>query len=129
MACQGISTSITPSALGNKLAAPRPRKASEVLLCCGARCYAVLCPAVHCVLGSSQTLAAILLAMLNLPFQSSLTSPHFLPQGAVLLSPSLQPQAATQFEAVLVLLGGHWPARGLLSGEGQQRHSVQGSAK
>ena len=39
-------------------------------------------------------------------------------QGAVLLAPSLQPQAASQFEAVLVLLGGHWPARGLLSGEG-----------
>ena len=37
-------------------------------------------------------------------------------QGAVLLDPSVQPQACTQFEAVLVLLGGHWPARGLLSG-------------
>ncbi len=36
----------------------------------------------------------------------------------MLLSPSLQPQAASQFEAVLVLLGGHWPARGLLSGGG-----------
>lgn len=37
-------------------------------------------------------------------------------KGAVLLDPSLQPHASTQFEAVLVLLGGQWPARGLLSG-------------
>ncbi|PRW57468.1 Two-component response regulator ARR14 isoform 1 [Chlorella sorokiniana] len=45
-------------------------------------------------------------------------------KGAVLLSPSLQPQAASQFEAVLVLLGGHWPARGLLSG----RYPPEGEA-
>lgn len=38
-------------------------------------------------------------------------------KGAVLLDPSWRPQACAQFEAVLVLLGGHWPARGLLSGE------------
>ncbi|KAL4451725.1 hypothetical protein ABPG75_007387 [Micractinium tetrahymenae] len=37
-------------------------------------------------------------------------------KGSVLLDPSLEPQACTEFEAVLVLLGGHWPARGLLSG-------------
>ena len=41
---------------------------------------------------------------------------HCLLQGAVLLHPSLQPQACSQFRAVLVLLGGQWPARGLLSG-------------
>lgn len=39
-------------------------------------------------------------------------------QGTVLLDPVLQPRACTEFEAVLVLLGGHWPARGLLSGAG-----------
>lgn len=37
-------------------------------------------------------------------------------KGAVLLHPSLKPQASVEFEAALVLLGGHWPARGLLSG-------------
>ncbi|KAL4421140.1 hypothetical protein ABPG77_000775 [Micractinium sp. CCAP 211/92] len=37
-------------------------------------------------------------------------------KGTVLLDPSLRPQACAEFEAVLVLLGGHWPARGLLSG-------------
>lgn len=37
-------------------------------------------------------------------------------QGTVLLDSSLQPQAAWQFEAVMVLVSGFWPARGLVSG-------------
>eukprot|EP00884_Botryococcus_braunii_P008149 jgi/Botrbrau1/17335/Bobra.0015s0081.1 len=36
-------------------------------------------------------------------------------KGAVLLHGAAQPKTAWQFEAVLVLLSGHWPARGLLS--------------
>jgi hypothetical protein len=37
-------------------------------------------------------------------------------QGAVLLEPRLEPAACSHFEAALVLLGGLWPPRGLLSG-------------
>ena len=37
-------------------------------------------------------------------------------KGAVLLSPELAPRVCAEFEAVLVLLAGHWPPRGLLSG-------------
>ncbi|GFR43379.1 hypothetical protein Agub_g4451 [Astrephomene gubernaculifera] len=37
-------------------------------------------------------------------------------KGAVLLEPALQPRTSWTFEAVLILLGGHWPPRGLLSG-------------
>eukprot|EP00198_Chlamydomonas_reinhardtii_P007126 XP_001696462.1 GTP binding protein [Chlamydomonas reinhardtii] len=37
-------------------------------------------------------------------------------KGAVLLEPALQPRTSWSFEAVLILLGGHWPPRGLLSG-------------
>ena len=38
------------------------------------------------------------------------------PQGTVLLDMSMQPQAVWRFEAVLVLLSGFWPPRGLVSG-------------
>lgn len=34
----------------------------------------------------------------------------------MLLDKALKPQAVWQFEAVMVLLSGFWPARGLLSG-------------
>ncbi|GIL85762.1 hypothetical protein Vretimale_13205 [Volvox reticuliferus] len=37
-------------------------------------------------------------------------------KGAVLLEPALQPRTSWTFEAVLILLGGHWPPRGLVSG-------------
>ncbi|KAK9815416.1 hypothetical protein WJX72_003287 [[Myrmecia] bisecta] len=37
-------------------------------------------------------------------------------KGAVLLDLAMQPRTVWQFEAVLVLLSGHWPPRGLLSG-------------
>jgi hypothetical protein len=37
-------------------------------------------------------------------------------QGTVLLGKGLQPQAVWRFEAVMVLVSGHWPPRGLLSG-------------
>ena len=37
-------------------------------------------------------------------------------QGAVLLHEALRPRTVWEFEAVMVLLSGHWPARGLLSG-------------
>ncbi|KAG2502058.1 hypothetical protein HYH03_000552 [Edaphochlamys debaryana] len=37
-------------------------------------------------------------------------------KGRVLLEPALQPRTSWAFEAVLILLGGHWPPRGLLSG-------------
>ncbi|KXZ52069.1 hypothetical protein GPECTOR_10g1092 [Gonium pectorale] len=37
-------------------------------------------------------------------------------KGAVLLEPALEPRTSWAFEAVLLLLGGHWPPRGLLSG-------------
>ena len=37
-------------------------------------------------------------------------------QGTVLLDMSMQPQAVWRFEAVLVLLSGFWPPRGLVSG-------------
>lgn len=37
-------------------------------------------------------------------------------KGTVLLAPSLNPEAVTEFEAVLVLLDGQWPPRGLVSG-------------
>eukprot|EP00775_Hariotina_reticulata_P008727 gene8727-8908_t len=36
--------------------------------------------------------------------------------GAVLLDTAVAPHTYWEFEALLVLLGGHWPARGLLSG-------------
>ncbi len=39
-----------------------------------------------------------------------------LPQGAVLLDAAMQPRTVWEFEAVMVLLSGHWPPRGLLSG-------------
>lgn len=37
-------------------------------------------------------------------------------QGTVLLDMAMQPRAVWRFEAVLVLLSGHWPPRGLVSG-------------
>ena len=37
-------------------------------------------------------------------------------QGTVLLDAALRPRAVWQFEAVMVLLSGFWPPRGLLSG-------------
>ena len=37
-------------------------------------------------------------------------------QGAVLLDTAFQPRTVWQFDALLVLLNGHWPPRGLLSG-------------
>lgn len=37
-------------------------------------------------------------------------------QGTVLLGKEVQPVAVWRFEAVMVLLSGHWPPRGLLSG-------------
>ena len=37
-------------------------------------------------------------------------------QGTVLLDITMQPRAVWRFEAVLVLLSGHWPPRGLVSG-------------
>lgn len=37
-------------------------------------------------------------------------------QGAVLLDAAMAPRTVWQFEAVMVLLSGHWPPRGLLSG-------------
>ena len=37
-------------------------------------------------------------------------------QGLFLLHPDTQPQASWQLTAVLALMSGHWPARGLLSG-------------
>ena len=37
-------------------------------------------------------------------------------QGAVLLDAAMQPRTVWEFEAVMVLLSGHWPPRGLLSG-------------
>lgn len=37
-------------------------------------------------------------------------------QGTVLLDVSLRPSAVWQFEAVMVLLSGFWPPRGLVSG-------------
>lgn len=37
-------------------------------------------------------------------------------KGAVLLDCCMQPRTSWAFEAVMVLLGGHWPPRGLLSG-------------
>lgn len=37
-------------------------------------------------------------------------------QGAVLLDAAWQPRTMWQFEAVVVLLSGTWPPRGLLSG-------------
>lgn len=43
-------------------------------------------------------------------------SPPGTRKGAVLLDVAMRPQAFWEFEAVLVLLGGHWPARGLVSG-------------
>lgn len=39
-----------------------------------------------------------------------------MPQGAVLLDAAMQPRTVWEFEAVMVLLSGHWPPRGLLSG-------------
>jgi hypothetical protein len=44
------------------------------------------------------------------------TSPGNWRKGAVLLSHAYQPRTYWSFEALLVLLGGHWPPRGLLSG-------------
>ena len=38
-------------------------------------------------------------------------------QGLYLLHPGMQPQACWQLTAVLALMAGHWPARGLLSGK------------
>lgn len=38
-------------------------------------------------------------------------------KGAVLLGGGLQPRACRGFQCVLVLLGGQWPARGLVSGK------------
>ena len=38
-------------------------------------------------------------------------------QGTVLLDAAFKPKAVWQFEAVMVLLSGFWPARGLLSGD------------
>ena len=53
-------------------------------------------------------------------------------KGAVLLDAASRPQTSWRFEAVLVLLGGHWPPRGLLSGhwpptggEAQAQHRKQ----
>ncbi|KAK9837788.1 hypothetical protein WJX74_005086 [Apatococcus lobatus] len=37
-------------------------------------------------------------------------------KGAVLIDADAEPRVAWEFEAILVLLSGHWPARGLLSG-------------
>ena len=37
-------------------------------------------------------------------------------QGAVLMDAGAEPRVTWEFEALLVLLSGHWPARGLLSG-------------
>ncbi|KAK9868437.1 hypothetical protein WJX84_008279 [Apatococcus fuscideae] len=39
-------------------------------------------------------------------------------KGAVLIDADAEPRVAWEFEAILVLLSGHWPARGLLSGHG-----------
>ncbi len=54
---------------------------------------------------------------------TSVGAPSFLRQsspsahrGAVLLGAGTAPRTAWSFQAVLVLLGGHWPPRGLLSG-------------
>lgn len=44
------------------------------------------------------------------------SSPTFRSKGAVLLDAAAAPCTYWEFEALLVLLGGHWPARGLLSG-------------
>jgi len=43
-------------------------------------------------------------------------SPPSTRKGAVLLGLGMQPRASWAFQCVLVLLGGHWPARGLVSG-------------
>jgi hypothetical protein len=40
-----------------------------------------------------------------------------LAQGAVLLDAAMQPRTVWEFEAVMVLLSGHWPPRGLVSGQ------------
>lgn len=37
-------------------------------------------------------------------------------QGMVLLASALQPRTTREFTALLVLLSGHWPPRGLVSG-------------
>ena len=56
-------------------------------------------------------------------------------QGLVLLDPSFHPRASWELTAVLVLLSGHWPARGLLSGkwpltpDSQGRSNGNGLAK
>jgi hypothetical protein len=47
---------------------------------------------------------------------SQLSSSSSAARGAVLLCPAAQPITAWEFDAVLVLLGGQWPARGLVSG-------------
>lgn len=44
------------------------------------------------------------------------SSPPNWRKGAVLLDCGAAPRTSWEFEAVLVLLGGHWPPRGLLSG-------------
>jgi hypothetical protein len=49
-------------------------------------------------------------------------------QGTVLLGMGIQPKAVWRFEAVMVLLSGHWPPRGLLSGSWPPRSAALGQA-
>ncbi|KAK9865507.1 hypothetical protein WJX84_004097 [Apatococcus fuscideae] len=51
------------------------------------------------------------------PQQAVASSPSNPPRkGAVLMDAGAEPRVTWEFEALLVLLSGHWPARGLLSG-------------
>ncbi|EFJ52866.1 hypothetical protein VOLCADRAFT_102822 [Volvox carteri f. nagariensis] len=63
---------------------------------------------------STSAPAARTLSMGSAPSPFSGVAPRS--KGAVLLEPALQPRTSWTFEAVLILLGGHWPPRGLVSG-------------
>ena len=46
----------------------------------------------------------------------------------MLLDPAFSPQASWELSAVLVLLSGHWPARGLISGKWPLPNSASAAA-
>ncbi len=67
-------------------------------------------------MASSKGAAALGLTRPASPTQLLGSSPPNWRKGAVLLDAAMQPKTLWAFEAVLVLLGGTWPPRGLLSG-------------